>query len=187
MLSSPSGLLLKGIFPKNFPISYWYNFLNHISQSSALGSFSYGDNQNKSFPVGNKIYAQMMSCKKNLDYTCSKLALLHWHKSLCFTIWQHSCELSRFFWQPGGNYSDKNLCSTLLFNGMGIQKIFDAIETTLEKHYSLYQLSANSQQARIIFLKRVYIKRQFLYDIPYPIKTQLRIYMELTNRLPTNE
>ena len=123
MLSSPSGLLLKGIFPKNFPISYWYNFLNHISQSSALGSFSYGDNQNKSFPVGNKIYAQMMSCKKNLDYTCSKLALLHWHKSLRFTIWQHSCELSRFFCQPGGNYSNNNLCSTLLFND-GNTKIF---------------------------------------------------------------
>ena len=70
---------------------------------------------------------------------------------------------------------------------MGIQKIFDAIEPTLVKHYSLYQLSTNSQQARIIFLKRVYIKCQFLYDIPYPIKTQLRIYMELTNRLPTNE
>ena len=70
---------------------------------------------------------------------------------------------------------------------MGIQKFFDAIEPTLEKHYSLYQLSTNSQQARIIFLKRVHIKRKFLYDLPYPIKTQLRIYMELTNRLPTNE
>lgn len=70
---------------------------------------------------------------------------------------------------------------------MEIQKNFDAMEPTLEKCCSLYQLSTNSQQARIIFLKRVHIKHQFLYDLPYPIKTQLRTYMELKNRLPANE
>ena len=80
--------------------------------------------------------------------------------------------------------SQEEIIATIIFVQ---QNFFDAIEPTLEKHYSLYQLSTNSQQARIIFLKRVHIKRKFLYDLPYPIKTQLRIYMELTNRLPTNE
>ena len=80
--------------------------------------------------------------------------------------------------------SQEEIIATIIFVQ---QNFFDTIEPTLEKHYSLYQLSTNSQQARIIFLKRVQIKRKFLYDLPYPIKTQLRIYMELTNRLPTNE